>query len=249
MNHTEFIPAKEIITDVVQTLGDEEYREKSFPYYMQLVQRAVTELAFDTAFDSRIFEANIPANLRIELPAGLANIEKLLLYNGEKCSPEHSVECHWHRHFLNKTDGGYLAANNYHNEDDHIIPRMGASDTAPSDLYYWNIQNGVLMLSSNCNVWERVHVRYAGMGYVKFGDEPHVPMFAREAIIAFVLHKAATAMKIRDPQRYSAIAAEAKADIDRYGGPWSDAIKRMAALDRAQRKDMEAYYDRFGRTY
>lgn len=248
MTHTEFIEAEEIITDVVQELDDSEYRKRSFPYYMGLVQRAVTELAYDTAFDDRVFEAVIPDNLRIDLPGGLANIEKVLLFNGEACDASSAVNCYWHRHFQNKPEGGYLASNQWHNDNDVMQPSMGGSSNPPSNLYFWNTVRGKLMLSSNCSAFDRVHVRYAGLGYLKFGDKPMVPAFAREAISAWVLCKAARGLTINDPQHYSNIANHYHRELHMPGGPWSDAKKRIAVLDRAQREDMERYGNKFGET-
>ena len=240
---TQYIPAGEVILDAAQAVNDDGFRALQRPFYMSQVQQAITELAFDTSYHERVWEEVIPSTAKLALPSDMVNINVIYLFNGESCDVNNSQVCHIKYNYQHKGGEGYTAQNKWNNLQDPIIPPAGFGEP-PDTLYYYGIQQGFIMLSPNCTSFERIRIEYAGTG-VKFGDEPMVPGFARQAVTEYVIHKAARVRQHENPNLFRPIMNDAMDQLKSPQGEWIKARARIGRMTKAEREDMYAYMTKY----
>jgi len=199
----------------------------------------VTELAYDTLFSERVVQAAVPENLSYALPADFGGVRNLWLFSGQNCTVENRANIYRKRNYRTRGNG-YLANNDWYNMDDPFHEQEGASE--PLGLYWWEIQNGVLMFSSNSRDYARFHLEYNGMGMV-FGEDFHVPMFMRDAVRDYATHGVLLVKYREDPKLYGPMIqlfAAQKHDS------FQKARERVVMMDQKAREDLYETLARFG---
>ncbi len=268
-NHN-LISPNEILSDVLVEVMDEGFKDHSRGYYVSQIQQALEELAFDTMFDERTEFVDVPDNLRLEMPKGAFNIRQLYLIKGDKCDIANSQIVYWKRNYY--TNGnGYLSRDKVNNGNDPFYPSRGYSNQKDylssasgrsnnikgrrynsnigiSNLYYFNIQNGMIMLSSNSTNFNKLAIVFNGTG-VDIGEAPFIPGLFRQAIKGWVVDKA---LKVK-------IAKSSNAEInkwqllytinqkelrDPFRGTWNEAQYRAKTMDSKEREDLKEYIGR-----
>jgi len=198
------VTPNEILADALRYCGDESFKDSSRGYYVSLIQRAMQELAFDTFFDERTEFFDVPENLNLEMPKGSFNIKQVYLLNGDNCGNiEGTQNVYWKRNYYTKGNG-YLARDKVTNHGDPFYENRsisGGGNTSEANLrrtsalssirqlYYYNIQNGMIMLSSTAKNFKRIAIVFNGVG-TDIGEVPSVPMLFREAVISWVIDNA-----------------------------------------------------------
>lgn len=238
-----FVTVNEILADVLTVVDDESFKLNSKGYYTSQVQQALEELAFESFFDEQSASFDIPKNLRIDIPRGAFNIKNMYLFNGDECNITNSVPVYIKQNFINAPSGqGYVANNKGVNGLDKI-----QSDTAreqvPNNLFFYGVQNGMIMLSSNCSAYDKLFIQYNGIGQ-DINDSPIVPLFLRQAVKDYVIIKALQVKIAKVPQaefqRWLMILnihKESKGND--FSGTWAEAQRRVRRLDDKERNDIK----------
>ena len=79
-----------------------------------------------------------------------------------------------------------------------------------------------------------------------FGEDFEVPMWAREAITDFVIHRVALAIEREDPQFMARVISRKEGELKGNGGSWQNAIWRYKRSDKKQRYETSIYNFDFG---
>ena len=137
---------------------------------------------------------------------------------------------HWKRLFNNKGGKGYTAKRNDRNMGlaDPIFPTDFGCDP---NLFYANVQNGLIMFSSNSQCWNYVRLVYNGMGGT-IGEEPMVPRIFRTAIVDYVAECAFRYLVAKEPRIYRVMQMDAFNRLyTSYTGSWEKAERRAKKAD------------------
>lgn len=235
MTVTEYVQGSDIAARVAQRMGDLQFRHVSRPTMMRFVRKGLAQMAMMGSSDIRSYETQIPESLRIRLPEGIVNIRHIYLFNGENCDYNESHVVHHKINFKHKGGTGFLADQKGENHD-YIIRDTWWGESAPSDLYYGNIQAGYLMLSSNCSPFPRIHIEYEGTGQTD--DDCKVPIFAEQAMEDYVHHEAAQQREFENPAYWRGVIDRKQAEMRDSTGSWITARTRFAMMDKFARKDL-----------
>jgi len=252
MQSNDFITPKEIASDVLMFVGDTGLRYGlSLGWYVSQVQQAVERFALDMFFQVITADFSFPSQkLQDPLPKNCFNIRELYLWNGSCCTPENSVIVHYKRLYNNKPGGTGYTANRKENDNQAIDPfyqpylRGITTFDGQGTLYYANIQNGLIMFSSNCASYSNYRIVYNGLGG-EIGDEPIIPRMLRDAVIDFVTERAMRAMMAKEPRTYRILWADAHERLyNRQTGTYWEAMRRVATLDTWMKERYNEYSNR-----
>lgn len=243
-----FVTIDQILSDVLKTVGDSDFKLNSKGWYTSQIQQALEELSFDTFFNEYNSSYDVPSDLRLELPEGAFNIRQIFLFNGDDCdcTIEKRANVWFKRNFINGEGGrGFVARNTYSNDND-VFHGKGPSKI-PSNLHFYSIQNGMIMLSENCLNYKRIMLVYNGVS-CNIGDVPVVPIFFRQAVKDWVLVKALEikASDVAGTNMYSHWAGMLNR-VDNslnkpYDGSWAKAEYRSKQLNHKERQDIKEYF-------
>lgn len=248
METNEFVSIDNILFNVLSQVNDEEMK-KGFVkgWYVQKIKDALTELAFDTHFDNKYKDVELPSNLAIPMPKDCFNIRKIYLYNGDCCTPSNSMVVHWKRGFNNQKDGSGYTANVM--ESGGRNPRDPFYNNYPTDIlydgsretvYFANIQGGKIMFSSGCAGYGKVRIEFDGIG--GFSDEmPVIPRLFRAAIESFVVEKFYAAMKGRDPRKWRTSHSDS---LSLMNVEWDKAKLRAKRMHSWEKENLREYWGR-----
>lgn len=269
MDTADRISVNLLLADILTFVDDESTREHGFNrgYYVSGIQKAVEELAYETFFDVQttdlpLNEENIK-NLAIEMPPNCFNIREIYLFNCTCtdssdsdatvhgcCTPSSSVVVHWKRLYNNAGKGGSYTAHIVEKGRATPDPIYGAGTsfsteaTIGSTLYYANIQNGLIMLSSNASGFSHIRLVYNGTAGA-IGDEPAIPRFLRTVIVDYVVERVLRALSAKNPRKWRILWADAYARLNDFrNGSWVRAERRIKSLDTWKRDEMREYTGR-----
>lgn len=246
MNSNDFLTVNQILADLLINVDDEEFG-KGFTkgFYVSKVQQALEELAFDTFYQEMTKDLPFPTEqLNMPLPTNCFNIREIYLFNGECCEPSSSVIVHWKRLYNNSQGGAAYTAKKKQggNRDPFFRPtNTGGPDLATT--YFANIQNGLLMFSSNSASYAKVRLVYNGMGG-EIGDEPVIPRFLRQAVIDWASEQFWRAMKAKNPRLRPIWMDTYNVLMDAKQGSWKRAQDRLKQMDTWEKDTMREYLGR-----
>lgn len=251
MNSNDFISVSHILSEVTSIVNDNEYKNGfSKGWYVSRIQDALQELSFDTFFDTRTLDFDFPREtLAFQLPSNLFNVKELYLFNGTCCSTPSSQRVYWKRQYNNKGNGnGYTAKVKDGGGQADIDPYIPSSHNFVNHdfgwygvKYYANIDNGMIMFSSDCRAFTRFRIIANGMGG-DIGDMPIIPRFFERAINDYVKLMYYEGMKARDPRKYRVLWSDTYQQCyDRENGSWPKARKRISSMDSWEKEALEEY--------
>ena len=252
-----FVTVNEMLSDVLKLVDDERYETNSKGYYTSLIQQALEQLAFDTFFDERRESFPFPDNLCLDMPAGAFNLKHVYLFDGTTCDVTNSRKVWWKNNYYTRGNG-YFADNKGNNGNDPYFPsnsygrRSEHPDIAESlrnrtsveNHYFYNIQNGIIMFSSACKVYPKVHIVYNGVG-CDLGDVPIIPLFLREAVMDFVTEFTLRIKMAKPDGRvwYSLWQIyDKKLDRSGFNGSWHSAELRVKSMSISEKTDLFEYF-------
>lgn len=245
-----YISVGEIITAAAQELRDGDFSHGlGRPFYLSLAQRGLTDMNYATNWHKRIFNEPIPENLVIDLPSDFTEADQFYVYSGDECSSTRStiVFVKPGLHFLKESQS--FIANGMGRNLDAMQFSQKWSQSPPDCLFFGGLYNGKLYLSPSCGAaFNRVYIPYTGIGVDCFGDDFKVPMWAREAITDYVIHKAALTLEREDIQFFRGVIARKEGELKAPRGSWYTAIDRYKRSDKKTRYDTVAYTFDFGST-
>ena len=184
MNHSDLIPIADILSDVVQLVGDPEYKKGlSKGWYTRQVKKAMEELAIDTFAFQTSKDLPFPKdNLILTLPNDFFNIRSIFLFRGE-CDNPIDIRRVLYKYGANNSQGGeqYTRNRMEGGNDDPQYPR-----DSNYNLYTATPQNGnTIGFSSVCKDYDWVRLEYNSFGG-DVDEMPVIPRIFRMAVIDFV---------------------------------------------------------------
>jgi hypothetical protein len=238
-NSSDNVSINDILADVLVSVNDTEYKNGlGKGWYIRQIANAIEELAKDTYFQVLTTDTEFPENYRLSLPSNCFNVREIYLYDGVCGQPEASRPVYWKRHFNNFGGGtNYTARRKETMETDPYLTNGGESD-----LYYCNIDNGVIMFGSTCSAYSYVRIVYNGMGG-DIGVEPIIPRVFRRAVIDFVKVEALSVFVTRDKSLMGLLQVSMLARDGSRGKPgsWDKAKSMSRRMSTWQRDNMKEY--------
>ena len=245
MQGNDYVSFKHIMAEVTKTVNDENFRNGfSQGWYISRIQDGLQELAFDTFFQVLTGDYDFPTEtLAMEMPKNCFNIREIYLYNGGCCTPESSVVVYWKRLYNNNGKGvNYTARVKLDGQGNGLDPFQptflnGEIPVTRDNLYYANVQNGMIMFGSNGKAFSKVRLVYNGMGG-EIGDEPIIPRFFERALVDFVKVAFYDAKKSRDSRTFRVLWMDAKGDL---AESWRKAEKRIKMMSSWELENLSEY--------
>lgn len=238
-----FTTADEILIDVVQLTGDEGFRWRPKGFYLSHLKQGMKRLGFQTLAFDRFIDVPVPTDLTYELPKDFWNMKNFWLYDGEDCNVSRRANVYWKRNYFTRGQG-YLANNDWSNTWDPFHAPVNQYWFWGQDpwLYYYNVQNGLLMLSSNCTNFQRMHIEFHTLGVS--GEEIMVPEFMREALKYFICYTVCVNRFKEDKSLWGPLMGEMKVN---WKTSEDEAKALISTLDQKAREDLYETLAKFGR--
>lgn len=241
--NTAFIKSDEVARAAGRLAQDGDLAQLGKNFYDIAIRDAVRELCYDTNYDKRVVEEEIPQSRVITLPM-MGDSLNVFLFN-EHCEVGQMTPAHQKPNYSHHGGTGNFANQNGINND----PLQG--DTflwdEPNNLYYYGIIGDKVYLSPQCLQYQRIRIEYAGLGQDDVCVMPWVPTWAKEAIMYRV---AMWACEMRQGEgiqfeRYAERYRE-QGTISNARSAWVTAMTRYTRMSPAQRRDSNIYTTSIG---
>lgn len=250
MNINDNTTVDRIIAKAVSTVNDEQFRTGfSKGWYISTIQDAMQELSLASRYFKVSINFPIPQTatpLQVEIPKDVFDIREIYVYNGDVCDVHNSQVVHWKRTFSNMgTGSGYSARikDDGSNPGDIFLPNQSTNRNTVNyrmRKFYYNTEGGMIMLSEECRAYGFLRVVFNGLGG-EIGELPIIPRFFERAIVDWVEERYYNAMKAREPRKYRSLWMDADGRLSDPTKAWFTAIKRVKAMDQAQKESMFEY--------
>jgi hypothetical protein len=254
MNSSDFTKIDHILSDVVTFVGDENLMlGYSIGFYRARIHDAIRELALDTyypKFTKDTLDWNKDNNCRFTIPINCFNVREIYLYNKTcsdskcssscNCSKNTAVEVHLKRRFNNTNKVNSSKINSSSQSDP--VNRRGFSG-GYSSLYYCSIQNGVIMLSDNCENYNTIRLVYNGTSF-SGNDDGSIPSMFQQAVTDYAVENSLRAIKNKDKSRrvdWSDAYNILYRGNRRHPGTWKLALRRAKSLSTFEKNSIKAY--------
>jgi len=256
----DMLSPENILQDVLINMGDREGKKLFHGWYLSQIQECLQELSFDTLFFERREDLVIDKeSLTVDLPAGTFNVKEVYAYSGSICEPGSMTKL-WHkRNYFTK--GGRVVAKNRGDKspDPFFINGRTYSQTQPygdllirndenpaSNLHYYNVENGSIMVSSSVRKFDMLHVRFSGIS-ANLGDTPFIPPIFKQAVVDYVCEAASRALMTENPQMYSNLwrIYTSRLDKEGYNGSWHRVATRVSKMSDGEKNDFREYIGRW----
>lgn len=238
-NPNNYISINEILADVTVALDDQDYRLLTPGFYRAQVKKALDELGFDTFFYDFVEDKEMPDDLQIPIPEGAFNVKGIYLIYGTPDNIKYQENLYWKRDFYTEGEGkGYTATRHHRNVSDPFMKPVWNNKAR----YFFNIHNGIIMLSDLCKGYDYVRIKASGIPSKNIDNVKMIPPEAREGITLWVIEKCASYLKIRYKE-YRTVQLDAYQQLDPYGlnGAWHKTRMRLKAVDKKQLRDTILY--------
>lgn len=257
-----YIKVKDILFNAAGFAGDTDYRAIPKGFYIQQIEDAFKELNMETKmldghanFDTPIEHLSIP------LPADCFNVQNVWMYSGTECD-FHASRKVWPKDNYYTEGDGYLANRTGNNTNDpyylndsltsRLRPDRDLSlirydnNISINQILFYNIQNGVLMLSASCRAaGNKVHIHYNSTG-CEVGEAPIIPLFYKKAIEDYTTEAALRfrmANDIVNARAWQPLWQIADRNLDKngYNGSWQTALVMARSMSSDQKKAIGIY--------
>jgi len=241
-----YLTIEEILADVAIGIGDPDMRIINIGFYKRQIKEALRKLNYETKFDWRFQDLDLPANLMLPFPEKGFNIIDIFIYNPlnpssfttddvtDCCGVINPVRVFWKAGMATKGYGsGYTAKIKPYQSDPFY--QSYVNDT---NLYFYNIQGGMIMLSPSCTGYEKARIYYNGDACDRVNAKIISPLF-REGITMFAIEKCLYYLKnyTGDP-KYRVMWSDAKLEMVE---PWRDCKYFAKRMDTKERNDWCEY--------
>lgn len=251
MNTNDFTTADRVISIATGNVNDTDFKKGfSKGWYMSQLQQGLQDISIESRIFKHYQDEPVPSNLQLKMPKNVINIREIYLYNGTICNPTKTQVLHWKRLFNNMPNGeGYTARvkDDGSNPDDIFLPNQDTSRRSNYSgygtrgaKYYYNADNGVIMLSESSSSYPFIRVIYNTMG-VEIGDLPVVPRLFERALVDYLEERYYNAQKSRQPRKYRLLWSDALNVLESNTGAWKKAIRRVKSMDLSQQESMNEY--------
>ena len=240
---------EEIKADVLVAINDENERLLSPGFYNRQIKKALEELSFDTYVVYRDYD--MPSTLTMNIPKNMWNIRDIFVWQHssidctqatcDDCSIEGMQRVFYKRNYISKGKGyGYTSRNHENNID----PFMRINGNAGL-LKWYNVVNGVIMLSESCGSFDRIRIVANGLMTADINNSKIIPLFVRDAVMLWAVERAAFALKAKD-QKYRVIWMDTRTELftpssRATGNIWDEAKYRLKKRDTKEMSDWRTY--------
>jgi hypothetical protein len=249
MNSNDFTTAERIVSTVTSTVGDSGFKNGfSKGWYMSHVQQAMQSISVESKWAKIIKDYAVPTNFQLKLPANSFDLREIYLYQGTLCNPTKTQVVHWKRLFNNMPNGeGYTARikDDGSNSGDPFLPNQSTpfvdyQGNYSGTKFYYNIANGVLMLSQDCASYPFIRIVMNSFGG-EIGGEIMVPRMFERAIQDYLEERYYNAMKARNPRTFRILWSDAYSMLSSPTGAWKTAVRNVKSMDQAQKESINEY--------
>lgn len=258
----DYLTPENILAMVLPRIGDVSVRKLHMGFYHALIQEFLEAMSLHTLFKEKRENVPMPDDLRHILSRGTFNVKELYGYCGDLCDDGQMTKI-WHKKNYYTEGGRVVAKNRQDGSNDPFVDQsrrhylrqpisqqLIRNDRSSARLtYFYNIENGVLMLSSNCKAqFEMLHIRSSDIGS-NLEDTPYIPQIFRTACTHYVCEAAASAIMAvdADPKRYQYLQQlyERKLDRDGFNGSWHAAANVISRMSKGEKDDYKEYLNRW----
>ena len=239
------IPVGMVILDAAQVLKDADFRRLGRPFYLSAAQRAVRKMCMDAMSDRQVITLEIEGPI-VDIPAMVMDYNAVYVFNGDNCDVHRSQRVRIKKNMHRLGGAGYLANDKWNNHRDPLQYSHGWSDNPPSELYFAGSFQGQLHLSDSCLRFKKLHIDYNGIGISGFGEEFSIPDWMREAVLDFIILRAAEAMEREDPQYLGRLIQRKQEELKSPNGSWREAQWYWRRMSRQKRRDTAEMMFRLG---
>jgi hypothetical protein len=246
----DFVTVNDILADALKLVGDVDMKINTKGWYTSQVQQSLNELSYDTFFLDVHKSFPVPENLKLDLPKGSFNLQNIYGFNGDECHSEGRVNIYHKKDFIGDKSGkNYFAKDNYSNVNDRFHKRRRSYKNTPDNVFFYNIQAGIIHLSPNCSCFDNVMLVYSGV-QGDMGDVPVVPTYLRQVVKTMIIVNAlevklATAVGTNS---YNHITNLYNTHLNKlnhpYDGLLDEAKRRVKTLDSKHRRDIKMYFQK-----
>ena len=254
-SYEDLLSIGEVLADVLVEVDDQEMKKLTPGFYRKQVKRALDELSFDTLFVDASKDFIIPDDLKLPIPKGVFHIKTIQVYSGTPDDVGYVENVYYKRNFVTEgktykdgtlSSSGYTANNHQYNVTDPFV-KASFLRQVPTSAFYFNVQNGIIMLSDACENYDYIRVGFNGIASASLDIDKIkiIPPFVYEAIVLWVVERAARALKSTDgrDRRYRTIQIDASQQLDKSGmnGLWHEAKMRLGQMDKKMWNDLVEY--------
>jgi hypothetical protein len=250
----------QILFEVLNNIGDVESKKLHLGWYHSQLQHCLEELSFDTLFFERRDDVPVPANFQHQLAQGTFNVKEVYGYNGNLCDDGQMTKI-WHKKNFVTKGGRVIAKNRQDGSHDPFYQSHRQYERSPYTLelglngrplsataHYYNVENGVLMLSSSTAQFESLHIRSSGIS-ANLGDTPFIPQVFRTTCVDYVTEAASRALIAQgvEPKLYQYLQQlySNRMDKDGFNGSWHKAASMIAKMSSGEKNDYKEYIARW----
>lgn len=255
----DYLTPEQILFQVLINVGDKECKKLHLGWYHSELQFCLEELSFDTLFFESRVDVPVPENLQHYLGRGTFNVKEIYAYNGDICAEGQMTKL-WHKknYFTaggrvvakNRQDGSrdpFYPQHTYYNRDASTLLLGKGSEPLSRKAHYYNVENGVVMLSSSVREFQKLHIRSSGIS-ANLGDTPFIPQVFRTACVDFVCESACRAILAEEGDKkyqYLQQLYDERLDKEGFRGSWHAAAGRIARMSEGEKNDYREYIARW----
>lgn len=244
-----------IIRQCCTLVGDPEFKTGlTKGWYMTQLRMGLDELSWEAPFKTLTTDFTIktdgdidPLKLHMEMPRGIYNVMQMYVWSGDCCEPSNSMPVYWKRQYNNAPGGTAYTSQRKDNNNggalDPFIPNFGGTNVVvPYSLYYYNIQDGMLMVSASCAGFGNLRIVYSGTNG-DIGDCVVIPRYFAKFLTDWLKWHYYQAMNARNPRvGFMSLVQEAYSHIyDARMGSWWLASNRASKMSPKERADVAMY--------
>lgn len=241
IDSSEKISPEEIIADTLVYVGDTGQKMLTPGFYRERLKQILFRLNTEFYLTEVVLDKGLPENkLIMELPKDFFNPKHIYIYNAGCCTPDSGARIvHYKTNFNNSPGGTNYSADRIENQqyDPYENPYLNPVGKKYTDVFWANVENGQLMLSSQCSGYKRIRIIYNSMGG-DFNTVPLVPRINQRVVVDLMNYECCKYLIRRDPKLYTTLMASAKDDLYRQpDGSWWEFHKRSVSMDTWKRND------------
>ena len=268
MESSEFVSIEQIYSDLVTLANDEGFARSGLDrgFYISRIHDAVTYFALETYYQTVVkdiinFDTNFDGT--VEVPVNGFNIKEIYLFNGTSCSTHPDgctcaneiddadyVSVHWKRTLsIGKSGLRTMKIRQSNKSNDPVFNPVygnnrasGYQNYVPSNLYYFNIQSGKIILSENYDRYKNIRIIYNGMGSPN-AELPCIPRILKDGITDKAALDLFMYLKVRD-RAYRTDYLDTKQRFEGTGrakGSLKECKSRISMMDYAKRESLREY--------
>jgi hypothetical protein len=236
------IPVGMVILDAAQVVNDPDFRRLGRPFYLSAAQRALRKMCMDAMSDRQTITIPITGPI-VDVPAMVMDYNGVYVFNGNACDVNMSQRVRIKKNMHRLGGKGYIAMDKWDNHHDPLqFSHSGQSwggwnMEPPRHLYFAGSYQGQLHLSDSCLRFNNLHIDYNGIGISGFGGDFEIPDWMREAVIDFIILRAAEALEREDPRHLGNLINRKQAEMKEPNGSWREAQWYWRRMSRQKRQD------------